>query len=270
MKKYNFDLDRIVDFLKDYKNELPKLYTWNAKIDKLIELKVLSVADFEELSKKESYDREVILKRKIHVKINEFYKTDIEQFESLCLWIIKDWGGILTAKDSNTIELINEFLNSEKPSYKRIASSSKVGAYMYPEKYIIYDSRVAYSLNWIILSRNAGDYFFPIPGGRNSKMMAFDMNVLIRLKKIDHYTPKNISEMDKRQYISQKDKTKYIPEKDAYLELNKLIKEISNRLWDSDKAKMLYYTEMLLFSIADREIYVDITNSLSLNIKTKC
>ena len=42
------------------------------------------------------------------------------------------------------------------------------------------------------------------------------------------------------------------------------------RLWDHEKAKMLYYTEMLLFAIADRDIYVDITNSLSLNIKTKC
>lgn len=266
MKIYNFDLDKIVDFLKDYKDDLPKLYTWNAKIDRLVDLKILSTSEFEELSKKASYDREIILKQKINLKLNEFYKTDKQQFNSLCLWIIKDWGGILTAKDSNTIELINEFLSSEKPSYKRIASSSKVGAYMYPNRYIIYDSRVAYSLNWIILSRNAGDYFFPIPSGRNSKMMAFDMNVLIRLKNIDHYSPNNISEMDKKQYISQKDKSEYIPEKDAYSELNKLIKEISIRLWDNEKAKMLYYTEMLLFSIADREIFADITNSLSLNI----
>jgi len=268
MKKYTFDLDKIVEFLKQYKDDLHKLYTWNAKIDRLVDLKILNEIEFKELSQKVSFEREIILKHKINTKLNEFYKKDKKQFDDLCLWIIKDWGGILTAKDSNTIKLINEFLKSEKHSYKRIASSSKVGAYMYPDKYIIYDSRVAYSLNWIILSKNAGDYFFPIPSGRNSKMMAFDMNVLIRLKNIDHYSPNDIVEMDKKQYVSQKDKFQYIPESEAYSQLNTLIKEISLRLWDDEKAKkMLYYTEMLLFSIADREIYMDITKKLTLNIK---
>lgn len=268
MKKYPFDFEKIVEYLKQYKDDLPKLYTWNAKIERLVDLSILTNSEFKELSKKVSYEREIILKQKINFKLNEFYKTDKKQFNDLCLWIIKDWGGILTAKDSNTIELISEFLKSEKPSYKRIASSSKVGAYMYPDKYIIYDSRVAYSLNWIILSKNAGEYYFPIPSGRNSKMMAFDMNVLIRLKNITHYSPNDISEMDKKQFVSQKDKSQYIPENEAYLELNKLIKEISVRLWDDEKAKkMLYYTEMLLFSIADREIYMDITKKLRLDIK---
>ncbi|WP_233265973.1 hypothetical protein [Formosa sp. L2A11] len=137
---------------------------------------------------------------------------------------------------------------------------------MYPEKYIIYDSRVAYALNWIILSRNAGAHFFPIPSGRNSKMIAFDMNVLIRLKNTEHYAPQSISDMDKKRFISPKDKSLYIPEQEAYMELNKLIKDISIKLWDSDKAKMLYYTEMLLFSIADREVFADITKRLSINI----
>ena len=122
-------------------------------------------------------------------------------------------------------------------------------------------------MNWIILSENAGEIFFPIPSGRNSKMTAFEMNVLIRLKNIQHYVPKDISEMDKRLYINQKDKTNYIPEKESYTELNNLIKEISNKLWNEEKSKMLYYTEMLLFSIADREIFRDITNRLTLEIK---
>ena len=184
----------------------------------------------------------------------------------MCLWIIKDWGGILTAKDSNTIELIDDFLTSNKPSYKRIASSSKVGSFMYPQKYIIYDSRVAYSLNWIILSQNAGKKFFPIPNGRNSKMMAFDMNVLIRLKNINHYCPDDINRLEKKRFISQNDKDIYISEIDAYNELNKLIKEINSKLWADDRANNLYYTEMLLFSIADKEIYYDIVKKVKLEI----
>jgi hypothetical protein len=265
--KYTFDTEKIVNYLNQFKDNLPKLYTWNAKIDKLVDLGVITQSELNNLNSKTSYEKEIILKKKVNLKLHEYYKSNKVLFDNLCLWIIKDWGGILTAKDSDTLELIKEFLKSDSPNYKRIASASKVGAYMFPEKYIIYDSRVAYALNWIILSENAGEIFFPIPSGRNSKMTAFEMNVLIRLKNIEHYKPKNILEMDKRLYINQKDKTSYIPEKESYTELNNLIKEISNKLWNEEKSKMLYYTEMLLFSIADREIFKDITNRLTLEIK---
>lgn len=265
--KFNFDTEKIVNYLKKFKNELPELYTWKAKIEKLVNLGVLKNEEIQELNKLSSFEREIVLKDRVNIKIHESYKNDKENFNNLCLWIIKDWGGILTAKDNDTIELISTFLSSEKPSFKRIASASKVGAYMYPEKYIIYDSRVAYSLNWIILSENAGEIYFPIPSGRNSKMTAFEMNVLIRMKHIQHYTPRNITEIDKRQYIKSKDKLLYIPEKEAYTELNSLIQEINSRLWEGDKSKYLFYTEMLLFSIADREIFKDITEKIKLSIK---
>src|SRR5690606_28799345 len=100
--------------------------------------------------------------------------SDRDLFNRLCLWIIKDWGGILTASDNDTIELIEEFLQQEKPGFNRITSSSKVGAYLFPDRNVIYDSRVAYSINWIILSEKAGPQYFPIPQSRNSKMSAFD------------------------------------------------------------------------------------------------
>tara|TARA_R110000764_G_scaffold42426_2_gene95566 strand:+ start:5493 stop:6302 length:810 start_codon:yes stop_codon:yes gene_type:complete len=264
--KYIFKVDKIVNYLKPFRDNLPKLYTWKAKIEKLVDLGVLESNEIESINQLDSYDREIILKDRVNFKLHHSYKNNRENFDQLCLWIIKDWGGILTAKDKDTIELISKFLNSDKPSYKRIASASKVGAYMYPDKYIIYDSRVAYSLNWIILSENAGDVYFPIPSGRNSKMVAFDMNVLIRMKNVSHYTPNDIFEMDKKQYIKSKDRELYIPEKDSYVELNNLIKEINFKLWGSDKADKLFYTEMLLFSIADREIFKDITEKIGLTL----
>ena len=178
---------------------------------------------------------------------------------------IKDWGGIITAKDNDTISLISAFLRKiEKPEFSRIASSSKVGAYLFPQNNVIYDSRVAYSINWIILSENAGQKYFPIPEGRNSKMSAFDLNVLIRLKNITNYQTKNINELDRKLFIKNADKFLYVDKKEAYFEMNNLIKQISNKLWEGDLEKMenLYYTEMLLFSIADREIFKEITNSI--------
>ena len=46
-----------------------------------------------------------------------------------------------------------------------------------------------------------------------------------------------------------------------------LLKMLSKKLWTEEKAARLYYTEMLLFAIADREIYQDITNRTSIDIK---
>lgn len=219
-----------------------------------------------DLNKKTAYEKELILKRTINEKLVGYEKTNLDSFNSLALWIIKEWGGIKAAKDSSTLELVEDFFSQKKPKFKRIASSSKVGAYMYPEKNIIYDSRVAYSLNWIILSEQAGSKFFPIPEGRNSKMLALDMNVLIRLKNIQTYKIKNKKDLLHRQYINKKDTGIYVSKDEAYFELIKIIKKINQKLWKGEKAKMLYYTEMLLFSIAGKEIFDDITRSVSINI----
>lgn len=57
--------------------------------------------------------------------------------------------------------------------------------------------------------------------------------------------------------------------KDAYFELKTLIKTINKSLWkgDLEKGQNLYYTEMLLFSIADREVFMDITTRYKIRLK---
>lgn len=264
--KYNFDVDKIVNYLKPLKDDLSELYSWKFKLEKLTELKVIDENYSLKLNQLSPFDREIILKDIINNMLHKSHKENRDLFDKLSLWVIKDWGGIKTAKDENTKELITSFMDGNKIGYKRIASTSKVASFMYPDKYIIYDSRVAYSLNWILLSQKASDIYFPIPDGRNSKMTALDMNVLIRIKNIDNYSPKVIEEMDNKKYISSKDKMLYIPESESYMELNKLIKDVNSRLWDEDKSNKLFYTEMLLFSIADREIFKDITEKISLQL----
>ena len=256
-----FDTEKITQYLNQYKNDLPILYNWNAKIERLLDLETLTEAQIQELNNLTRYEKELQLKKIVGKKLNDSLNSNKELFDKLCLWVIKDWGGITTAKDADTILVISDFLNQDKPSFKRIASASKVGAYMFPEKNIIYDARVASALNWIILSQNAGTKYFPIPEGRNSKMSAFDLNVLIRLKNIAHYQITDIKHLDHRLFIQNSDKKIFINKKDAYTQLNDLIKQISKQLWEGDKHKEenLYYTEMLLFSIADREVFRDIT-----------
>lgn len=265
MKSYSFDVDRIVKYLDCFKDNLPRLYSWNANLSKLPSLGVLTEEQTKELNNLSNYEKELILKKKVGEKLAEWRTSEKGRFEKLCLWIIEDWGGITGANSANTIKLVNEFLGQEHPLFNRIASSSKVGSYLDPKNFIIYDSRVAYSLNWILLSEDAGGIFFPIPEGRNSKMIAFDMNVLIRMKNIGHYHPKSINQMDNKKYISNKDKSIYIPKDEAYTVLNSLMKEVNVRLWSDEKSEFLYYTEMLLFSLADREIFEDITSRLNLS-----
>lgn len=261
-----YDINKITNYLKRYSNQLPKLYKWNVKLDKLVELGVLTPVELNNLQQKTPFEKEVVLKNKIKIKLNKVHDDGNILFDKLCMWIIKDWGGIRGANNEATLQLVYKFIEDETCDFNRIASISKVASYMYPDRYCIYDSRVAYALNWILLSQNAGTKFFPIPEGRNSKMIAFDMKVLIRLCNINKYATTNVSDMDERLFVKNRDKHIFIPKNEAYDVLNSLIKQVSKELWDDDSAKYLYYTEMLLFSIADSEILNDITNSTKLSI----
>lgn len=257
-----FDVDKIVEYLDKYKNDLPKLYNWNANIERLVELDIITKKQFVDFNKLSPYEKELKLKKVVGEKLRETHKSRMKLFDELCLWIIKDWGGIRSPDDEDTLALVKDYLNQDKPQFKRIASTSKVGSYMYPNTNIIYDSRVAYSLNWIILSTDAGRQYFPIPEGRNSKMIAFDVNVLIRLKNISAYHTNNIKDLDNKKYINNCDKRIYIKKSDAYFELKELVKQINKKLWkgDIEKENNLYYTEMLLYSIADREVFMEIVS----------
>jgi hypothetical protein len=265
---YDFDIQKIVVYLNKFKGHLPVLYQWKPNLAKLIELKVLTSAKAADLNQLTSFEREIEMKQLIGKQLNIWQKSNNPSFKTLCLWIIKDWGGIKASKDEETFNCIKNFLSCPSPSFNRISSTSKVGSFLYPEKFVIYDARVAYSLNWIILSQDAGKFYFPIPDGRNSRMTALDLAVLIRLKNIAFYQSTIPADIQSRQFIKRCDKSIFIPEKIAYTEFCRVIKMVNDNIWKDDKEKTekLYYTEMLLFAIADRQIFQDITHSVSLNL----
>jgi hypothetical protein len=264
-KKKFAEIEKYVNYLKKYQSNLESSYTWNAKIDGLVELETLTKDQITALNQLSPFEKEINLKKIVGQKLNDSFNSNKDLFDKLCLWIIKDWGGIKAKNDEETLKLIYKFLISEKPDFKRIASTSKVGAYMFPDKNVIYDSRVAYALNWIILSENIENRYFPIPAGRNSKMLAFDMNVLIRLKNISIFQVKDINQLDDKRYINRLDNKLFISEREAYKELISLLSQINHELWkgDPERENNLYYTEMLLFAIADKEIFIEITNNFS-------
>lgn len=270
----DFDVNKIVDYLEDYKSdeyELKLQHYWEerGKID------FEGISGFEGISKIDKKEKIKRLSQEIELKkwmkdwFSNLGKED-PNYEKLCRWIIQKWGRIRRSDETITKESIDDFFKPKRNEYKfpGIASMSKVASFIDPTKYSIYDSRVIHSLNWIILSQDAGNRFFPMPEGQNSKINAFDLETLIRLKNIDKYQ-KSPSD---RNFMSDIDKEIFIEKKRAYAVFNELIKEINEKLWkeDTEKAKNLYYTEMLLFIIADKDIYQDITSKVSINLNSPC
>jgi len=260
-----FDVTKIANYLEKYKNQLDELYDWKPNFQGLSEIDVANETELAELQSSTitNFQKDEKLKSILSKALNS-HAIDSQEFEAIALWIIRDWGRINTGLE--TMKSVLEFLRTDRPEFKRIASTSKVGGFMTPTKRIIYDSRVAYTINWIILSENAGDKFFPIPEGRNSKMQAFNLDVLIRLKFIDTYRPDKTEIWKNGRYISNKDNEIYVPKADAYYELNKLVGKVNQVLWNDSRKLEPFYTEMLLFALADKGVFQEITERVRIEI----
>lgn len=186
-----------------------------------------------------------------------FNKTNIDY--DTCLWIINKWGGIGSFKDNLTnrerIRKLDKSLQKRElsnDSFSVISSLSKVASFLNYEEYFIYDSRVIYSINWLILKNKIPDArYFPMPESRSNKLTLFDLDTVITLFHKESYT----NELLKSNL--------FIESKTAYFIYCDLIKELNRRLFPTLKP---YYLEMLLFSIADNDIYSDLRNNVSLTI----
>lgn len=201
------DVDKIVGFLLPIKDKLHELYNWNAKIEKLVDFGIINNDELENWNRLSNYEKELNIKRTLnqYLKNVEYEKSVDSKFHKVCYWIIKDWGGI-NLKEDKVQPLVDHFLEVKDAGFDKIASISKVASFMFPDEFIIYDSRVAYSLNWIILKTNAGNKYFPIPDGRNSKMTSFDMNTLIHIKYANYFYTDNHQELlGKNKFISKRD-----------------------------------------------------------------
>lgn len=160
-------------------------------------------------------------------------------------WIIQDWGGIGSFKknernDKRIVKFLEELKKGKltKASFEAISSLSKVASFLNPEEYVIYDSRVIYSLNWLLF--NFSDKkLFPQPVGRSAALAKYDMQTIFRLsgKSCEYYS-----------------------HKEAFHEYCKLIRKLS-----SDKTAP-YLLEMFLFAIAPSWVVKNIEETVSLKI----
>lgn len=264
-----FEIEKIVNYLKPYTSIIDSSYNWdtpsNEQIIEAEKNQIFSINQGNELiAEKNMFERNVLLKK---VLFNNLGSTQsIELKKHIFKWIVNIWGGINVRDIDKLYTSVASFLSKHSEKQKididGISSVSKILSFICPHKYIIYDARVAYSVNWILLKANASNKFFPMPESRNSKLAAIDISTLIRLSKLDNYK----NNIGNRRIISNSDKEIFINKSMAYITLCELIKKVNNELWENDKKRFPFYTEMLVFSLADNVIFSDILNFCNLKI----
>ncbi len=261
-----FDIDSIVSYLQGHRAKLEDLYTWKTDHAAFKELQLGSATAYLATGGKP-----VSLLTNLHLRAlvtNAMKDADQSRYKDLAEWIVKKWGGIYAGELAIPFGKIEEV--SRKPLYARIASVSKILAFWKPDAFAIYDSRVAYTLNWILLSQKAGSKFFPVPEGRNSRMKAFDVEVLVRLQNAAKYVGGGKKNGANDRWVSKVDEDIFIAEDEAYTTYNELMLTLAPLVWkgDADQAHWLQKTEMLLFALADSVVFDEIVRSVGLEFKS--
>lgn len=279
--------------LDPFKDKLSTLYQW--PIDKSLD-KLCTIGVQHDICKSQnSFEKTLALRMLMQKKLTN---TTLDQKlqKKLIGWIINDWGKIRSGKsgaETSDNEEVNgnESQNSKlktlaclakqsenglKPGgtfkFDRIASWSKYLAFKYPTERAIYDARVIYSLNWLLLKCGSGTYF-PDPKGRNTLMIGFDHTALILLKNMKSNCIKRVIDCDvTRRRITPNSKsnameklrsTIFIADKLAYEAYCNLLKKIAGGLYKPSDCNALVKVEMILFAIADGEIVQDVVDTYS-------
>lgn len=189
----------------------------------------------------------------------EKYKVNVDQ-NLIDYWIINVWGGIRGFKSNErNIEKIIKFKKEIRKgklsleSFGTISSLSKIASFLEPDNYVIYDSRVIYTLNWLILTcENQNGFrqkYFPIPNGRNKKMNDFDLKTILNLTHLSEYS----NQVDL-----------FNTPQTAYFEFCDFVKIAGKEIFGPNSKP--FELEMLLFTLADEEIFQNLKSRLKLKI----
>lgn len=116
-----------------FNRELPKLkesYAW----------KIPNISGFEK-SGQTDYDSNVAMKRFLN---RQWHNSNGKQKLKICQLIISDWGGVRGNKEATLEEYVRRVLQGDLATpITGVASYSKLYSIVYPQKFAIYDARVA-------------------------------------------------------------------------------------------------------------------------------
>jgi len=212
------------------------------------------------------FDKEIGLK----FLVNEGMNNHSYDKTKIATWIIKIWGGI-KGIGSNSLQDIVDNLNKKDYLFKNISSWSKVHSFKDIKEDVIYDSKVIYSLNWLLLHLDSNPKYFLQPEGRNRKLIAFPMNAIINFKH------NNLIDMSKTG--SKATDKVYLDKNEVYTKYKLLVQQLNTKLWSDetiDLTKLIgheiylrdypFFTELLLFNMADDVVVKDVQHSVSINM----
>lgn len=209
-------------------------------------------------------------------KIFSDYFTEFETInENHIPFIVNSWGGI-DVKDAKLFvdKYLSEFKEGDpRVQYERISSSTKVLSFYRPTEYVIYDSRVIFSLNWLIFRFNlinpkdggAKFKFFPQPSSENGVVKRLNYSALLVASNTE---AGEILRGDLKRVHSDGGKTRFnsliakaieFDKDDAYKHYVSLLRCLSRKLLPDDDWA-LTKVEMMLFAVADKNIAADILN----------
>lgn len=191
------------------------------------------------------YEKNIHLKKHLHSVILNDHALDSHY------WTIQKWGGIGSFKknernDARIKKFIDQLSKGEltRDSFSCISSLSKIASFIEPEKYAIYDSRVIYSLNWLLFKDSEDSALFPQPAGRSASLAQYDMQTIFRLTN---------KPFEFRSY------------KTAFHAYCSLISELSPLVFGKNCEP--YKLEMLLFMIAPTWIIENIKESVAIKFQ---
>lgn len=222
-------------------SKLLKLFLSMKDMEKRFNVKIPVLPDFcdeNEFSGKTDFTNN--LKLKDFIK-REFKKIKNDEKMKMANWIVSDWGGLPAIQNGirkNLIETDIEKFFSDKSDKIEISLSkneyvsprSKVLSFMDPEKFAICDSRVIFSLNWLLFITRDNELiqFHKLPT-RNRICKAYSIE----------YIQKKFPELKKPTLLSD------------YSDVLDLLKKLTAEMKKSQKEWNLASTEMLLFQLAD-------------------
>ena len=194
-------MQKVLEQLKLYAQEvdLSARYNWvfdSSFLDTIPEVLVQINEEFQN-----NFERNVELK----FVFSDYFRTTLHNVNDLHFWLINKWGGIRNFKNTTRNRAkIQNFKNQIKngrltrATFSTISSLSKLSSFWDCKNFVIYDSRVIYALNWLILKLAQEKRYFPTPAGRNEIIANYNIDTIIRLY---HLKTANTDEL----YYSYKD-----------------------------------------------------------------
>jgi hypothetical protein len=237
---------QLANYLKKYKTKLEAHYDWG--INDAIPRDRFGFT----FSGKTSFAKTLELKQQLSYAAAS--SSRLEDKYLLAEYIIKDWGGIKRfSKIHETVQRLEPLRGKDRPAsfdfaFENISSWSKWLSVICPNWALIYDARVAYSLNAINFMSGSKAKIFPVPAGRNSTMKLLDSSTLAISLRL------NTGEEDSAKALRA---THLVPDNDAYLCYLDTVTQAHKVIW-ADDDRPIVYTEMLLFALADTVIFRDL------------